>query len=284
MKAILEEIELQKGKSSFYAYKFKTPSFEFKLHYHPEFELTYIIKGNGSRLVGNNYEPFDDGDLVLLGSNLPHTWIGSSNSETPFETIVIQFSKAFIAPFLNFNESLPLKEMLLISQRGIHFKGIHHNIKLQINTLLELEGMQKILELLSILNELSRTNFVPLSTNTLQNIISKENEFRINKVCLYIQTNYAQKISLNQISGFIGLTESNFCKFFKKSTGKTFSDYLNEIRINEASYLLLESDQPISEIAFKCGFETLSYFNRVFIGKKGITPSQYRKKAIKSVS
>jgi AraC-like DNA-binding protein len=108
-------------------------------------------------------------------------------------------------------------------------------------------------------------------------IISEKSELRINKVCSYIQNNYANKITLKEMADLIYVTESNFCKFFKKATGKTYSDYLNEMRIDEASRLLLHSEKTINQIAFECGFETLSYFNKVFLNKKKMTPSNYRK-------
>jgi AraC-like DNA-binding protein len=100
---------------------------------------------------------------------------------------------------------------------------------------------------------------------------------RINKVCLYIQNNFYTKISLKEVADLIFLTESNFCKFFKKATGKTYSDYLNELRINEACRLLVQTEKSINQISFECGFESLSYFNRVFLSKKEMTPSKYRK-------
>jgi AraC-like DNA-binding protein len=99
----------------------------------------------------------------------------------------------------------------------------------------------------------------------------------MNKVCVYIQNHFANKISLKEVADLIHLTESNFCKFFKKATGKTYSDYLNEIRINEAARLLLQTEKTINQISYECGFETLSYFNRVFLGKKGMRPREWRR-------
>jgi AraC-like DNA-binding protein len=279
MKAILEDIQSQKGSSSFYAYRFQVPFFEFKWHYHPEYELTYIIKGSGYRLVGNSYERFNDGDLVLLGSNLPHTWSGKSTDNEQFEAIVIQFSKEFIVPFLGFKESLFIKKMLENANRGIRFQEAHEVIP-KLMALVETNGMERIVKLLSILEELSFNHSDFITENTFHTIVSKKSELRINKVCLFIQNNYANKITLKEVADLIYVTESNFCKFFKKATGKTYSDYLNEIRINEASRLLLQSEKTISQIAFECGFETLSYFNRVFINKKKKTPSLYRKEKL----
>ncbi|WP_396152020.1 AraC family transcriptional regulator [Flavobacterium sp.] len=276
MKAVLEDIKSNKGTSSFYAYRFQVPFFEFKWHYHPEYELTYIIKGGGYRLVGNSYENYTDGDLVLLGSNLPHTWSGKSTDSEQSEAIVIQFSKEFIAPFLGFKESHFIKKMLEKSDRGIRFQAAQ-DIVPKLMALVETNGMERILKLLTLLEELSIHSYELITENSVHMIISEKSELRINKVCSYIQNNYANKITLKEMADLIYVTESNFCKFFKKATGKTYSDYLNEMRIDEASRLLLHSEKTINQIAFECGFETLSYFNKVFLNKKKMTPSNYRK-------
>jgi len=275
MKAVLEDIKLQQGTSSFYAYQFQVPFFEFKWHYHPEYELTYIVKGNGYRIVGNTYENYTEGDLVLLGPNLPHTWTGKAVENESFEAIVIQFSKEFITSFLGFDEAHLIKNLLENSARGIAFEATQELVQ-AIKTLIEKEGIDRILQLISALNQLAQSNYKLITPNTFHTIASKKSELRINEVCLFIQNNFNSNITLNQVASQIYLTESNFCKFFKKATGKTFSDYLNEIRINEASRLLLQTDKTISQISFECGFETLSYFNRVFLKKKNQTPSVFR--------
>jgi AraC-like DNA-binding protein len=276
MKAILEDIKSNQGVSSFYAFRYQVSYFQFKWHYHPEFELTYIVKGNGYRIVGNSYEPFSDGDLVLLGSNLPHTWSGKADGDIDSDAIVIQFSNEFISPFLEFNESILIKKMLNNSLRGISFETDKDLIS-KIIELSETNGVEKILKLISILDILSKKEIRLIAPNTFHNVVSKKSEVRINKVCLFIQNNFQNKIYLKEVADLIYLTESNFCKFFKKATGKTYSDYVNEIRINETCRLLIQTDKTVSQISFECGFETLSYFNRVFLYKKEMTPSVYRK-------
>jgi AraC-like DNA-binding protein len=278
MKAILEDIKTNQGISSFHAFRYQVPYFQFKWHYHPEFELTYIVKGNGYRIVGNSYEPFNDGDLVLLGSNLSHTWSGKADGDVNSDAIVIQFSSEFILPFLELNESLLIKNMLDSSLRGINFEP-DEQLVTKIIEITETNGVERILKLISILDILSKKQIKLIAPNTFHNVVSRKSEVRINKVCLFIQNNFQNKIYLKEVADLIYLTESNFCKFFKKATGKTYSDYVNEIRINEASRLLIQSDNTISQISFECGFETLSYFNRVFLNKKGTTPSVYRKKS-----
>ena len=281
MKAILEDIKTNQGISSFHAFRYQVPYFQFKWHYHPEFELTYIVKGNGYRIVGNSYEPFADGDLVLLGSNLPHTWSGKADGDVNSDAIVIQFSSEFISSFLEFNESILIKNMLESSLRGINFEP-DEQLVTKIIEITNTNGVDRILKLISILDILSKKQIKLIAPNTFHNVVSKKSEVRINKVCLFIQNNFQNKIYLKEVADLIYLTESNFCKFFKKATGKTYSDYVNEIRINEASRLLIQSDKTISQISFECGFETLSYFNRVFLNKKGITPSLHRKRSASS--
>jgi AraC-like DNA-binding protein len=276
MKAILEDVKSNQGASSFYAFRYQVPFFQFKWHYHPEYELTYIVKGTGYRIVGNSYEYFNDGDLVLLGNHLPHTWSGKLNDDIKSDAVVIQFSKEFMAPFLGLKESLLIKNMLDTSVRGIRFEPDEELVS-KIIALTETNGVDKILKLISVLDDLSKKQPILIASNSFHNVVSKKNEMRINKVCLYIQNNFYTKISLKEVADLIFLTESNFCKFFKKATGKTYSDYLNELRINEVCRLLVQTEKSINQISFECGFESLSYFNRVFLSKKEMTPSKYRK-------
>ncbi|OOG78335.1 AraC family transcriptional regulator [Flavobacterium sp. A45] len=277
MKPIFEDINSHQGTASFYVYRFQIPYFEFKWHYHPEFELTYIIKGNGYRLIGNSHETFGDGDLVLLGSYLPHTWVGKSSDNTDFDAVVIQFSKDFIAPILGFEESNALKMMLEQSKKGLFFSAENSALKADLVKLVDSCGFNRIVDLMNILNQLTLSEQKVLCSNHLQTVQTAESENRINKVCVFLENHFAESITLKQVADLIHLTESNFCNFFKKATGKTFSDYLNIIRITRSCQLLLQTDKTINSIAFECGFETLSYFNRVFLKKKGLTPKEFRK-------
>jgi AraC-like DNA-binding protein/quercetin dioxygenase-like cupin family protein len=275
MKAQLEDIPSKQGGASFYQTKISVPAFEFKWHYHPEYELTYILKGNGYRVVGNSHEQFSEGDLVLLGSNLPHTWCGKLDDGAPSEALVIQFSKDFIEPFLKLNESRSIEKLLELSHRGICC-DTNQLLVDQIYTLTNTSGLDSVLSLLSILDQLSKGISRPLTTENYHGIITKQFESRVNKVCTHLQHHFHEAITLKQVSDLVFMSESNFCKFFKKATNTTFSDYLNDLRINEACHLLLSSEENISKIAHDCGFESLSYFNRVFLKKKQLTPSGFR--------
>lgn len=277
MKPIFEDINSHQGIASFYAYRFQIPFFEFKWHYHPEYELTYIIKGNGYRLIGNSHETFGDGDLVLSGSYLPHTWVGKSNDFEDFEAVVIQFSPAFIDSFLGFEESIALKLLLEKSKKGLFFPAKNLELKANLVQLVDSNGFNRIIDLIKILNQLTVCEQKVLCSNPFQTVNSAESENRINVVCNFLENHFAESITLKQVADLIPLTENNFCNFFKKATGKTFSDYLNAIRINRSCQLLLQTDKLINSIAFECGFENLSYFNRVFLKKKGMTPKAFRK-------
>jgi AraC-like DNA-binding protein len=275
MKAQLEDIPSKQGGASFYHTKISVPAFEFKWHYHPEYELTYILKGNGYRVVGNSHEQFVTGDLVLLGSKLPHTWWGKNEDGSPSEAIVIQFSSAFIEPFLKLNEGQAIKDLLAQAAKGIRFESDGLFVQ-KLGSLGQTKELESVLALLSLLQDLTTKPATILCPDSYHNVISKKFETRINKVCTYIQNHYAESISLKQVSDLVFMSESNFCKFFKKATSTTFSDYLNDLRINEACHLLLSSEDNVSKIAHDCGFESLSYFNRVFLKKKQVTPSEFR--------
>jgi len=278
MKAFLEDIPSKKGKASFYSTKITVQSFEFKWHYHPEYELTYIVSGSGYRIVGNSHEHFASGDLVLLGSNLPHTWWGKNEDGSRSEAIVIQFSNEFIEPFLRLNEGHAIKALLESAAKGLRFESDDALVD-KLVSIGQTKEMDSILSLLSILQDLTEKSGSNLCPDAYHNVISKKFETRINKVCTYIQNHYSERISLQQVSELVFMTESNFCKFFKKATSTTFSDYVNDLRINEACHLLIYSEDNISKIAQDCGFESLSYFNRVFLKKKRIKPSLFRKNA-----
>lgn len=278
MKAVLENISTYPQDSSFYAYSYKTSSFDFKWHLHPEYELTFIVKGNGHRLIGNSHQEFSDNDFVLIGPNIPHTWVGKAKGEEEFEAIVIQFTANFAEKIIGFKEAAQIISLLESANFGLLFyEEQADEMKNTLYEIIKTEGMERILKLISLLNRLTTFKSTKISTTFYKYQINKKVETRINKVCLYLENNFSKKITLKEIADLIYMSESNFCKFFKKSTGNTFSDYLNNLRINEVCKLLLSSDENIKNVAFNCGFESLSYFNRVFLKKKSLTPSDYKK-------
>lgn len=278
MKPLLEDIKAKKGLDSFMAYNISSPTFEFFWHYHPEYELTLILKGRGRRLVGDNHENFESGDLALIGPGLPHTWVSDGNFKGKSEAIVLQFSKDFIERFVGLDELSAIHKLLLYAKQGISFKGKKSAIvKEQMKLLPAKRGVEKITGLLHILNELSKLKSAPLASSFYQPLKGKENEYRINKVCQYIQKHAAEQLTIHKAAALIHLSPGAFCKFFKRITGKTFSDYVNDIRIANVCSELMATDKQVAEIAYGNGFETLTYFNRVFLKKKKVQPANYRK-------
>lgn len=278
MKPLLEDIGKKRGIQSFLAFAINQNRFDFFWHYHPEYELTLIVKGKGRRLIGDNHEYFESGDLVLIGPGLPHTWVSDSSMKVKSEAVVIQFSVNFIERFAGLDELSAINKLLLYAKQGVAFKGKYSAaVKELIKRLPEKRGVEKITGLMHILNELSKLRSVPLASSFYQPLRGLENEKRINKVCQYIQKHAAETLNIQKAAVLINLSPSAFCKFFKRMTGKTFSDYVNDIRIANVCSQLLASDRQIAEIAYGNGFETLTYFNRIFMKKINMRPGSYRK-------
>ncbi len=275
MKATYEDIASKKGSESFLAYTLTLPLFEFKWHYHPEYELTLITRGKGKRLVGDSYENFETGDLVLLGPNLPHTWSSDSAEYPTVSAVVTQFSENFIQRFLELDEFDKISSLLTLADRGLSFSDSDKFSK-ELEQLPALAGVEKVTTLLNLLQKLTSQKHNKLSSEYFRAMKGVETESRINKVCQHIQKHSSQEITLEHVAGLVHLSRSAFSKFFRRATGKTFSDYVNDIRIGKACFLLTETDKAISEIAYETGFENLTYFNRVFLKKKSRTPRSFR--------
>jgi AraC-like DNA-binding protein len=278
MKPRFEDIDSKRGANSYVAYRYAASVFPFLWHYHPEYELTLILEGSGERMVGDSHEYFFPGDLVLLGPGLPHTWV----SEVVSAAVVVQFSESCIAPIVEYPECDRIRQLLARSSQGLAFpvsglgKG---DLMAAIMRLPVAKAAGRITGLLDVLQVLagSRVEARPLASPYFQPALGKKTEGRIGKVFQYLHRHSGERVALADVAALINLSESAFCKFFKRTTGKTFSDYVSDIRIGHACRLLAESDDTISEIAYRTGFDSLTYFNRVFLRKKGLRPREFRK-------
>jgi len=279
MKPLFEDIDSKRGANSYVAYRYATTAFPFLWHYHPEYELTLILEGSGERMVGDHHEYFFPGDLVLLGPGLPHTWV----SEVKSAAVVIQFSERFLAPMLQYPECDRIRQLLARASQGLAFpvSGLGKSgLLAAVERLPQAKSVSRITALLEVLQGLAGPRMAArvLASPYFQPAAGKKTEGRIGKVFQYIHRHSAETVSLGEMAALINLSESAFCKFFKRTTGKTFSDYLSEIRVGHACHLLSETDDTISEIAYRSGFESLTYFNRVFLRKKGVRPREFRKR------
>ena len=262
----------------------RVPSFAFPWHFHPEFELTLILRGEGKRFVGDHTERFSEGDLVLVGKNVPHVWLSDEIvEEAPpgreVETIVVHFSdELFGESLLTMPEFERVARLLHKSQRGIKIRGkTRHLIT---DSLLELENMQgierflKFIALLDLIEEKGRYKILCQRDET--GIVDSNRSKRLRRVDEYLMQNYYRDISVADVASVANMNTSAFCRYFKGQTQKTFSQYLNELRISYACKLLINDNFSIARICYECGFNSLSYFNRQFklITKK--TPKMYR--------
>lgn len=278
MRAKLETLPAIINQQSFVCYHMVMPAFDMFWHYHPEYELTYIISGNGRRLVGDCYEDFAAGDLVLLGPNLPHTWVSEKTKGNTCEAIVIQFGELFTNALLQFPEMEKMEKLFTMASRGIRILPADKTQLIQSIIQLPNQSSQNaLIQLIHILIQVSSCTHRLLSSNHYKQTIGTGSQLRINKVFQYVQKHFKNDLRLSDVAAKLHLSETAFCKFFKRSSGRTFSDYVNEIRIAHACRLLIETDKQVAQVAYESGFESLTYFNRIFLKKKNIRPSEWRR-------
>jgi AraC-like DNA-binding protein len=256
-------------------------AFDFPLHYHEEFELNFIKQAKGAkRVIGDHIEEIDEWELVLVGPNLQHGWFNHQCRSREISEITIQFHRDLLDDkFLHRNQMAFIRNMFEKSLRGILFStDTAQTVAPRLSRLSERHGFDSILELLSILHDLSTSrNIRTLSDIAFSNQESiSYNSRRIERVLAYINNNFEKDISLADVAKLATMTEVAFSRFFKARTGKTFIDTLNEIRLGNASRMLIDTTHSIGEIAYRCGFNNLSNFNRLFKKKKDCTPKEFR--------
>ena len=255
--------------------------FNFPIHFHPEFEINYIYNAAGARrVVGDHISEIGHRELVLVGPNLYHGWenFNNSNTETLHE-ITIQFPPDLLTEsFLNKNILKPIQELFSNAYRGVTFS--EETIKFVKNKLFSLSskrGFDSFLEFQSILYDLAisrdQKTLTNISFSTKDNFANSE---KIKKVYNYIQANYNKKIKVEEVAELVDLSVVSFSRLIKQRTGKTFVDFVNELRLGNATRLLIESNKTVTEICYECGFNNISNFNRIFKKSQGRTPSEFR--------
>lgn len=253
--------------------------FDFPLHYHEEYELNLVINASGARrIVGDHVSTISEYELVFIGSNLYHGWFTHECVSKSIREVTIQFSdEIFNENFLNKNQSNLLKKMFTDSKKGIAFPvETILNIQDKIFDLKSKEGFASVLDFMYILHELSSSPYTTLANEGFHETFPATNSRRIKLVFDYMNKNFRNDITLEGLALLVNMHEASLSRFIKKRTGKTFIDCLNEIRIGQASRLIIDTSQSISEIAYSCGFNNISYFNRVFKKQKACTPKEFR--------
>jgi AraC-like DNA-binding protein len=264
--------------------KISLPSFSSDFHFHNECQLVYIVSGTGTRIIGDSVESYQEGDLAFVGPNVPHVWYSktSPNQEEKMAiSVALYMNPVTVAENLKpFIDTQALAAFFEQSARGISIVGAKRET---ISTILQesvhqkevplLASFLKILELL-----MDSKDIIWLNDASLLKTYSSKNQGRVSKLMHFIQENFRTEITLEQAASVADLQLHSFCRFFKQLTHHTFSDFLNEVRIGFACKLLQQSDLPVTQVAYECGYSNISYFNRTFKKIHGITPRDYRQK------
>jgi len=266
--------------ASLAAFERNRSSFPWNWHYHPEIELTWIRGGHGTRLVGDHSGVYEPGDLVLLGSNLPHTWVSAEASQRN-RAIVVQFHpQLFPEAMLGLPQFAAIAGLLHEARRGIRFPAqTAWRAGAGLRGILRLEGLSRWLTLARLLDELASTRGEReiLASTRYQHRRSCKLNTRLERVVEHLEKQWREEIPLAEAAAVAGLTPSAFSRFFRKMTRQTFTGYRNACRIRNACRLLDETDLSITDVAFQCGFGNLSNFNRRFREFKRLAPREYRR-------
>lgn len=261
------------------------PHFIVPWHYHPAIEIMYITRGIGTRFVGDCIEQYEEGDVCMIGPNLPHEW---RNDDAYFDKesglratcICLFFKREIFDPnFIRLPEMNNIRDLIERSRRGLKFTGkskleITRFIRSSVNDV----GVRKVTNLLTLLELMATlTEYELLASVGFTNSVNSEDFERFNKVYKFLVKNFATSIRLEEVSTLVGLTPTAFCRYFKERTKKTFVEYLNEMRIGYSKKLLLENKMKISTISGEVGFPNLSNFISQFKKVTGMSPSQFQK-------
>ena len=280
MEFVFEKIHVP-NQHSFIARQLPLGEHTSKIHSHKNFELNFIVSGAGRRIVGNHITSFENYDLVLLGPELPHCWeILERQKNIPPTCIVIHFFENIISSdFFNIPELEMIETLLKQANTGISFNGKRaKKIKSNLERLVNLQGLESYIELLNIFNLLLQIEDREYLSNTIGYPATFAKDIdRINKVYEYVFLNIEEGIKLQEAAELLHMAPGSFCRYFRKKTNLTFMQYVKSVRIGLAAKMLTETDKPITQICFDCGYNNLANFNHYFkcIMKK--TPSDYRK-------
>jgi AraC-like DNA-binding protein len=272
----------QPGNKSF-VFKLGTLGLNTRWHYHPELELILFIKGNTSAIIGNAFKEFEEGDVVLLGANFPHVLQESksfkkANPDFAPSGLIIQFTEDFLGTtFFNKPELLSIKELFQKANKGIRMRATStKEIRKKLLEMANYSDSRKLLALLDILLMMSEIKEIEPLIPVDYHLIYQEDEERMNKIHQYVYKNFQQKISNRDVASIANMTEASFCRYFKSRTLKTFTFFLNEVRVAYACKMLLEKDNSVTDVCFASGYSSLPYFSKKFKDILGVSPQQYQ--------
>ena len=271
------------SRASFTLREFQWPEFPFNWHYHPEVELTLIVKGYGLRFVGDSVEEFSAGDLCLLGENTPHTWASAPSAPPGVCSLVVQFTpNNWGQPFWHLPEMRPLQRLFGEAVRGLRINGKTRRMVSELFTKMTEQPPGSWLRLTTLLQMLgalaeAAADCLPLASGASQNPPNHEANRTLGQILSLIHAKAGQGLTQEQAAKAASRSPQAFSQFFKRLMGKTYVAYVNELKIRNACQALIETDQNITDVAFSVGFNNLSHFNEQFLRLKKMTPRAYRR-------
>ncbi|MCA9734278.1 MAG: helix-turn-helix transcriptional regulator [Deferribacteres bacterium] len=282
MKALFEYIGIDKSEF-LKVRRIVQKNIDIPWHFHPEYEIVVILQGAGHVFIGDGMERYEGGDIFLIGSNVPHVFIDDSHNrsmhdESHIEVVVVQFNGAFISKFFELKEFHRIAALLQKMQCGVKIGDrIKEDIAGSFVMLIHLSGLKRLTEFIHILDAIGKdTNVHLINPTTSASILPNVRSNRIMKVIQYMNNNYHHEINLDQLARLANMETTSFCRFFKHHTRKTFTGYLNELRLGYACKLLMEGSLSVTEICYETGYNSISHFNRQFKRVYDVTPKEYR--------
>lgn len=260
--------------------------FTYPWHFHSEYEIIYIKEGYGDYFVADQTGSFNSGDILFLGSNLPHymksapEYLAEENVAR-VKGVVVQFQKEFMSYAINnYLDLKPIKNLLEQSSRGILFPhSSNKELVNKIETLPNYKGVNKLTTLLFLLDSMAKSNNKQLlGSSQFSNTLSLFADNRLEKILSFINYHYTEQIDLQSIAAMIPMNVTAFCRYFKEKSGRTFMDYILELRIGYACRLLSDKHMDISQVCIASGFNSVTHFNRIFKRKTNMTPTEYKKR------
>jgi len=261
--------------ASFFVRRFDARGFAFRWHVHAEHELTWVKAGRGTRFVGDSIEPIEPGEVVLLAGGLPHTWHAGPGSRS----LVIHFRGDCLGTnFMERPEMRGVANLLQRAQRGLRFTGrVRADVTKSMLELESAQGPRRVALLIDLLGRLASTRLARRLCDLPQaDPLHRRDQDRLGRVLDYVHAHADQPLSLTDAAAAAHLTPCAFARFFRRTTGRTFVQYLHRVRTHHAARFLIDTDAPVTEVAYRCGFGNLSNFNRVFKRVIGTTPTDYR--------
>lgn len=267
-----------------------TPYMDYPLHYHPEYEIIYVEKSYGIRLMGNHIGNFSEGDLMFISPNLPHVWRNDNDfykDDKNFFVVVyvIHFREdALKDGFFDLPEFVHVKKLFQLGQQGMLIGETDHTKIVElIKNVYNSSGLDRLVYFLKVLDTIAKTeDYELLSRQGFTNSLNNADSERINQVMNFLMENYTRDIQLDEVAALVNLNKSSFCRYFKYRTHKTCSQFLNEIRIAHACKLLVNGEKTVSQICYETGYNNISHFNRQFKLIIGLTAKEYARKYLEN--